>query len=67
MKQENVKRHRKIIELIKENPNISTQEMADYIGINKRNILRNIKKLQENGMIRHIGNNKGGHWEILLH
>ena len=37
----------KIIELIKENPNISTQEMADYIGIDRRNIARQIKKLQD--------------------
>ena len=57
----------KIIELIKENPNISTQEMADYIGIDRRNIARQIKKLQYKGIISRIGPDKGGHWEILLY
>lgn len=56
----------KIIELIKENPNISTQEMADYIGIDRRNIARQIKKLQYKGIISRIGPDKGGYWEILL-
>lgn len=57
----------KIIELIKENPNISTQEMADYIGIDRRNIARQIKKLQDTGIISRIGPDKGGYWEILLY
>lgn len=57
----------KIIELIKENPNISTQEMADYIGIDRRNIARQIKKLQDKGIISRIGPDKGGYWEILLY
>lgn len=57
----------KIIELIKENPNISTQEMADYIGFDRRNIARQIKKLQDKGIISRIGPNKGGYWEILLY
>lgn len=57
----------KIIELIKENPNISTQEMADYIGFDRRNIARQIKKLQYKGIISRIGPDKGGYWEILLY
>lgn len=57
----------KIIELIKENPNISTQEMADYIGIDRRNIARQIKKLQDKGIKSRIGPDKGGYWEILLY
>ena len=57
----------KIFELIKENPNISTQEMADYIGIDRRNITRQIKKLQDKGIISRIGPDKGGYWEILLY
>ena len=41
------KTSQKIIDLIKEDPNISTQDMADIIGIDRRNIARNIKKLQK--------------------
>lgn len=41
--------------------------MADYIGIDRRNIARQIKKLQYKGIISRIGPDKGGYWEILLY
>ena len=54
----------KILELIEGNPQITTHDMADVIGIDIRNIHRNIKKLQEQGVLRRVGPDKGGHWEI---
>lgn len=56
----------KIINLIMENPNISTNDMANIIGIDIRNIARHIKKLQDNGVIIRIGLDKGRHWKIVL-
>lgn len=58
------KTSQKIISLMKENPYITTQEIADYIGISRRNISRHIKRMQDNGTIRRIGPDKGGHWEV---
>lgn len=55
------KTSQKIIDLIKEDPNISTQDMADIIGIDRRNIARNIKKLQKKGIVKRIGPDKGGY------
>jgi ATP-dependent DNA helicase RecG len=40
------KTSQKIIDLIKEDPYISTSKMAEIIGVDRRNIARNIKKLQ---------------------
>ena len=60
------KTSQKIIDLIMEDPYISTAKMADIIGINRRNIARNIKKLQEHGVVRRVGPDKGGFWEILI-
>lgn len=59
------KTSQKIIELIKGNAQISTQEMADSIGIDRRNVARQIKTLQGQGLIRRVGPDKGGHWEII--
>lgn len=59
------KTSRKIIELVKENANISTQEMAERIGIDRRNVTRAIHKLREAGIIHRVGPDKGGHWEII--
>ena len=55
----------KIVDLIKKNPNITTQEMAAIIGIDRSNIARSIKKLQERGVVRRVGPDKGGHWEVI--
>ena len=55
----------KILDLIRENPYVTTQEMADSIGIIRRTIAKHIKSLQEKGIIKHIGPDKGGigRWE----
>ncbi len=63
---ENVQTSQKIIELIRDNKNITMQEMANVLGLNKRSVARNIKKLQEHGIIRRIGANKNGYWEIIV-
>ena len=59
------KTSQKIIDLIKEDPYISTSKMAEIIGVDRRNIARNIKKLQEQGAVRRVGPDKGGFWEII--
>jgi ATP-dependent DNA helicase RecG len=59
------KTSQKIIDLVKEDPYISTSKMAEVIGIDRRNIARNIKKLQDQGIIRRVGPDKGGFWEII--
>ena len=55
----------KILELVKENAYITTQRMADLIGIDRSNVARAIKKLQLQGILRRVGPDKGGHWEII--
>lgn len=59
------KTSQKIVELIQNNKEISTQEMANIIGIDRRNIARQIKNLQSKGIIRRVGPDKGGHWEVI--
>ena len=60
------KTSQKIIDLIKEDPYISTSKMAEIIGVDRRNIARNIKKLKEQGAVRRAGPDKGGFWEIII-
>jgi len=55
----------KIVDFISENPNITTQEMANLLGINRSIVARHIKTLQEKGIIRRVGPDKGGLWEII--
>lgn len=54
----------KIIEAIKENPYITQDELSQKIGIARKNIISNMKKLQEKNLIRRVGADKGGWWEV---
>lgn len=55
----------KILELIKENSNITQAEMAEKLGITRDAISYNIKYLKDNGIIDRVGSNKRGSWKIL--
>ena len=54
----------KIIDVIKSNPYVTQEELADIIGITKKSITANMKKLQDCGLIKRIGANKNGHWQV---
>lgn len=55
----------KIVKLLRDNPSISAKMISDEIGIAMRNVQVHLKKLQEKGIIRRVGPDKGGHWELL--
>ena len=54
----------KIIDEIKKNPYITQGELADIVGITRKSIVANMKKLQEIGLIKRIGADKNGFWQI---
>jgi len=54
----------KIIELIKNNPNITQEEMAKKMQLTRDGIAYNIKILKEKGKIERIGATKNGSWKI---
>lgn len=53
-----------IIQLIKENPKITQEELAILLDVNKRTIIRNFKFLIEEKYIERVGANKNGYWKI---
>ena len=55
----------KILDLIRENPYVTTLEMADSIGIIRRTVAKHIKSLQEKGIIKRIGPDKEGYWKVI--
>ena len=55
----------KIIELITLNPKITRSELADSIGVSDNIIKHTLKKMQIKELIRRVGPDKGGFWEIL--
>ena len=55
----------KILEAIKQKPNITTPEIAESLGLTEHAIYYSIRKLRENGRLRRVGGAKGGYWEII--
>lgn len=54
---------KKIIQL-EVDPGYSYVDLAEKVGISKKRIAEHIKSLKEKGIIKRIGNNKKGYWEI---
>ncbi len=55
---------RKIIAAIKNNPYITQDELSEAVGIARLNIIKNMKKLQEQNLIKRIGADKNGYWQV---
>lgn len=54
-----------ILKLIKENSRITQEEMKNIIGVNITTVARNLSELKSKNIIKRIGSNKKGQWEIL--
>ena len=61
---EDADRAEKILDLIIENNKITASEIAKYMEVTKRTILRDIEKLKDKNLLERIGSEKGGYWKI---
>ena len=55
----------RIVKIVWKNPYASAQSISEVVGIAPRNVQEHLRKLQTQGIIRRIGPDKGGHWEIV--
>ena len=44
----------------------TSASLASYLGVNERTIRRDLQVLQKQGIIRRVGPDKGGHWEVIM-
>ncbi len=54
-----------ILKAIAVNQHIAAPELANIVGISERKIKDNLKKLKGKGLLKRIGPDKGGHWEVV--
>ena len=54
-----------IIEQLIKDPSLSRYKLAEILGMSIDSIKWYLEQMQASGYIRHVGPNKGGHWEIL--
>lgn len=54
-----------ILQVFKENDSITLAEVADHIGKSVSAVERAAKKLRDQGKLKYVGPQKGGHWEVM--
>ncbi|MCQ2343807.1 MAG: Fic family protein [Paludibacteraceae bacterium] len=53
-----------IVSMIRQDIKITTTQMANRLGINRSAVSKHLKALQQANIIRRIGPDNGGHWEV---
>lgn len=59
------KRQQGIISLIKQNPQITAEEIAEQLDVHERTIRRDLEELKD--LIEYVGPTKGGYWKLVKH
>ena len=54
-----------IITAIEQNQFVSQTEIANELSLARETVNRNMKKLQKQGIIKRVGADKNGHWEVI--
>ena len=54
----------KIVGILKGNPNATQSDIVAITGLSRRGVEWKLKKLKEKGLVRRVGPDKGGHWEV---
>lgn len=55
----------KVIQIIKEKPDVTIKEIATRLGKSNRWAEEQIRKMKEQKIIRRVGPDKGGYWELI--
>lgn len=58
-------RRQKIIAEMRDNPNITTAELHNILGVSETAVENNISFLRENWYIERVGSKKAGYWKVL--
>ncbi len=54
-----------ILQLIKENPVVSRKELSSKLKINESAVQKHLENLKKKGLLRRIGADRGGYWEVV--
>ncbi|MCP5474110.1 MAG: winged helix-turn-helix domain-containing protein [Rhodanobacteraceae bacterium] len=60
-----VKTDAQLLALLRRQPTLTLADAAAHLGKSVSAVERLVRKLREAGRLRHVGPQKGGHWEVL--
>ena len=55
----------KILELISDDPSITTSTLANILSVTRKTISTHIKIMKKNNVIERVGSDSKGYWKIL--
>lgn len=55
----------KILNAMLVNPEITEKELAAETGLSVRTVARELKRLRDTGVIKRVGSDRSGYWEIM--
>lgn len=53
-----------IISLLRERPTLSAGAVAKIVGISRKGVEKHFARLKRYGILRRVGPDRGGHWEV---
>jgi ATP-dependent DNA helicase RecG len=59
------KSSQKITDLIRADGKITIEELSEVLGISDRAVKKQLAKMKLEGVLRRVGPDKGGYWEIV--
>ena len=59
------KTREKIVKAIGQNPSITTTDLSEILGITVKGVEWQLKQLKSQGIIRRVGADRGGYWEVV--
>ena len=51
--------------MITQNAKVTSTQMAEALGINRSAVSKHLKRMQEDGIVKREGPDKGGKWVVL--
>lgn len=57
-------RKEKILNLIRNNSNLTSKQLSDYFSLFLRTVKRDLKEMVDENLIEYIGSSKKGFWKI---
>lgn len=55
----------RILAMLRDNPRATASVMASALQVSESTVKRHLKKLREQGLLRRVGSDKTGHWEVI--
>ncbi|MBQ7176149.1 MAG: winged helix-turn-helix transcriptional regulator, partial [Victivallales bacterium] len=56
---------KKIMDIMKSMPDVTLAELANATGLSVDGVRWNIRKLKDANLVRRVGPDKGGQWEVV--